>query len=267
MAVSQTDCVLYEWIIIIAVVVDDTFELMLGLLMLKSRLVAFGYACFGYSRAAYLLLIVVGENIPHLGALGKLIKLAAMRDLCGFAIKNFRIRLRLSCWYHWVVASDGRFVKIVMRSGFADEHLVTANADTPNDALTARNNGGQWIGLCRYEHMATSCKENDHGRRPMDGFPVTIRLLDPPLHEFLPGSDLEQIVGELTKDTGMTKDEIYSRIEKLSEVNPKLGFRGCIRANLKLSREADVRPLGAEVKPFEADVRPLGVEVKPFKLM
>ncbi|GJX22717.1 hypothetical protein Tco_0227162 [Tanacetum coccineum] len=202
MAVSQTDCVLYEWIIIVAVVVDDTFELMLGLLMLKSRLVAFGYACFGYSRAAYLLLIVVGENIPHLGALGKLIKLAAMRDLCGFAIKNFRIRLRLSCWYHWVammtsisngalshgvpswrgnliihvvaavsvpeyivlflslslaeysckmliydliivyivtLASDGRFVKIVMRSGFADEHLVTANADTPNDALTARN--------------------------------------------------------------------------------------------------------------------------------
>ncbi|GJX22715.1 pyruvate, phosphate dikinase [Tanacetum coccineum] len=94
----------------------------------------------------------------------------------------------------------------------------------------------------------------------ISGFPVTIRLLDPPLHEFLPGSDLEQIVGELTKDTGMTKDEIYSRIEKLSEVNPKLGFRGCIRANLKLSREADVRPLGAEVKPFEADVRPLGVE-------
>lgn len=59
------------------------------------------------------------------------------------------------------------------------------------------------------------------------GLPVTIRLLDPPLHEFLPEGDLEQIVGELTVDTGMTDDEIYSRIEKLSEVNPMLGFRGC----------------------------------------
>lgn len=56
---------------------------------------------------------------------------------------------------------------------------------------------------------------------------MTIRLLDPPLHEFLPEGDLDQIVGELTTDTGMTEDEVYSRIEKLSEVNPMLGFRGC----------------------------------------
>lgn len=59
------------------------------------------------------------------------------------------------------------------------------------------------------------------------GLPVTIRLLDPPLHEFLPEGDLEQIVSELTTETGMTEDEVYSRIEKLSEVNPMLGFRGC----------------------------------------
>nr|GEY30761.1 pyruvate, phosphate dikinase [Tanacetum cinerariifolium] len=68
------------------------------------------------------------------------------------------------------------------------------------------------------------------------GFRMMIHLLDPPLHEFLPDSDLEQIVGELTKDTGMNKDEIYSRIEKLLEVNPKLGFRGCScssHANIK----------------------------------
>lgn len=56
---------------------------------------------------------------------------------------------------------------------------------------------------------------------------MTIRLLDPPLHEFLPEGDLDQIVGELTTDTGMTEDEVYARIEKLSEVNPMLGFRGC----------------------------------------
>lgn len=63
--------------------------------------------------------------------------------------------------------------------------------------------------------------------RAMDGLPVTIRLLDPPLHEFLPEGDLEQIVSELTSQTGMKEEEIFSRIEKLSEVNPMLGFRGC----------------------------------------
>lgn len=56
---------------------------------------------------------------------------------------------------------------------------------------------------------------------------MTIRLLDPPLHEFLPEGDLEQIVSELTAETGMTEDEVFARVEKLSEVNPMLGFRGC----------------------------------------
>lgn len=61
----------------------------------------------------------------------------------------------------------------------------------------------------------------------ISGLPVTIRLLDPPLHEFLPEGNVDQIVGELTAATGMTNDEVTSRIEKLSEVNPMLGFRGC----------------------------------------
>ncbi|KAI3703662.1 hypothetical protein L1987_73854 [Smallanthus sonchifolius] len=135
---------------------------------------------------------------------------------------------------------------------------VMANADTPNDALTARNNGAQGIGLCRTEHMFFASDERIKAVRKMimavtpeqrkaaldlllpyqrsdfegiframDGLPVTIRLLDPPLHEFLPEGDLEHIVSELTVDTGMSEDEIYSRIEKLSEVNPMLGFRGC----------------------------------------
>ena len=56
---------------------------------------------------------------------------------------------------------------------------------------------------------------------------MTIRLLDPPLHEFLPEGDLDQIVAQLTAETGMTEDEVFSRVEKLSEVNPMLGFRGC----------------------------------------
>ncbi|XP_048501246.1 pyruvate, phosphate dikinase, chloroplastic isoform X2 [Beta vulgaris subsp. vulgaris] len=135
---------------------------------------------------------------------------------------------------------------------------VMANADTPEDALTARNNGAEGIGLCRTEHMffasddrikavrkmimAVTTQQRKTALdqllpyqrsdfegifRAMDGLPVTIRLLDPPLHEFLPEGDLEEIVTELASETGMTEDEVLSRIEKLSEVNPMLGFRGC----------------------------------------
>lgn len=63
--------------------------------------------------------------------------------------------------------------------------------------------------------------------RAMDGLPVTIRLLDPPLHEFLPEGDINEIVSKLASETGITEDEVFSRVEKLSEVNPMLGFRGC----------------------------------------
>ncbi|KAJ4968952.1 hypothetical protein NE237_015653 [Protea cynaroides] len=135
---------------------------------------------------------------------------------------------------------------------------VMANADTPEDALTARNNGAQGIGLCRTEHMFFASDERIKAVRQMimavtkeqrkkaldlllpyqrsdfegiframDGLPVTIRLLDPPLHEFLPEGDIGQIISELITDTGMTEEEIFSKVEKLSEVNPMLGFRGC----------------------------------------
>lgn len=56
---------------------------------------------------------------------------------------------------------------------------------------------------------------------------MTIRLLDPPLHEFLPEGNIEDIVTELAAETGTSEDEVFTRIEKLSEVNPMLGFRGC----------------------------------------
>jgi len=56
---------------------------------------------------------------------------------------------------------------------------------------------------------------------------VTIRLLDPPLHEFLPQGDVEHIVAEMTAETGIPEDQVLSKIEKMSEVNPMLGFRGC----------------------------------------
>lgn len=56
---------------------------------------------------------------------------------------------------------------------------------------------------------------------------MTIRLLDPPLHEFLPEGDVDEIVAELAAATGIKEEEVLNRIEKLSEVNPMLGFRGC----------------------------------------
>ncbi|XP_031499861.1 pyruvate, phosphate dikinase 2 isoform X1 [Nymphaea colorata] len=135
---------------------------------------------------------------------------------------------------------------------------VMANADTPDDAVTARNNGAEGIGLCRTEHMFFASDERIKAVRQMimaptpekrkealdlllpyqrsdfegiframDGLPVTIRLLDPPLHEFLPEGDINEIVANLSSDTNVSEDEVFSRIEKLSEVNPMLGFRGC----------------------------------------
>ena len=135
---------------------------------------------------------------------------------------------------------------------------VLANADTPEDAKTARDNGAEGIGLVRTEHMFFGTGERirtvrrmimatltsdrqaalddllpfqrgdfDGIFRAMDGMPVTIRLLDPPLHEFLPDGELDEIVALLAADTGADEDEVVERIEKLAEINPMLGFRGC----------------------------------------
>ncbi|KAJ3688090.1 hypothetical protein LUZ61_017254 [Rhynchospora tenuis] len=135
---------------------------------------------------------------------------------------------------------------------------VMANADTPEDALAARNNGAEGIGLCRTEHMFFASDERIKAVRQMimsgtveqrqkaldrllpyqrsdfegiframDGLPVTIRLLDPPLHEFLPEGNIEDIVREMATETGANEEEVFARVEKLSEVNPMLGFRGC----------------------------------------
>ena len=132
---------------------------------------------------------------------------------------------------------------------------VRANADTPHDASVARALGAQGIGLCRTEHMFFAeerilavremiLSEDEAGRRraleqiipmqrsdflgiftAMDGLPVTIRLLDPPLHEFLPGD--EGAIRELAAAMGVTAERIHSRVEALREANPMLGHRGC----------------------------------------
>ncbi|HSU16984.1 pyruvate, phosphate dikinase [Longimicrobium sp.] len=132
---------------------------------------------------------------------------------------------------------------------------VRTNADTPADAAVARKFGAEGIGLCRTEHMffegdrIDAVREmilagNPTGRaiaearllpmqrgdfegifRAMDGLPVTIRLLDPPLHEFLPQGDAE--IKHLSRKTGIPTPQLRARVEAHHEANPMLGHRGC----------------------------------------
>lgn len=132
---------------------------------------------------------------------------------------------------------------------------VRTNADTPHDANVARSFGAEGIGLCRTEHMffeegrIKAVREmilasTEEARRKaldkllpvqrtdflglfraMDGLPVTIRLLDPPLHEFLPKEKAD--IEELAKDAGMPVSDVEAKIESLHEFNPMLGHRGC----------------------------------------
>lgn len=142
--------------------------------------------------------------------------------------------------------------------GWVDEIrtlTVRANAETPADAQTAKDFGAEGIGLCRTEHMFFDPSRINHmremilakdeaGRRTaldkllpfqradfislftiMDGLPVTVRLLDPPLHEFLPNKKAEQ--EELSRIMGVSVEEIVARTAALHEANPMLGLRGC----------------------------------------
>lgn len=132
---------------------------------------------------------------------------------------------------------------------------VRANAETPRDAKQARDFGAEGIGLARTEHMFFDASriqdmremilaDTEEGRRKalakllpyqkedfkeiykvMDGLPVTIRLLDPPLHEFLPHTEAE--MKDLAKQIGTTFEKVKERSEALHEFNPMLGHRGC----------------------------------------
>ena len=155
---------------------------------------------------------------------------------------------------------------LVKFMGWADPHRrlkVRANADIPRDAIQARAFGAEGIGLCRTEHMFFAedrlphmrtmiLADNEKDRRAalkkllpmqradflgifkaMDGFPVTIRTLDPPLHEFLPRREdllVEIAKLEITKPKSPKLKELHTllkRVEDLHEVNPMLGHRGC----------------------------------------
>lgn len=156
-------------------------------------------------------------------------------------------------------ALSGNFGKLMdLTSKYA--HLqVRANADSPRDAKQAISFGAQGIGLCRTEHMFFEgdrikavremiLADDETGRRKalakllpiqredfeglfevMNGLPVTVRLLDPPLHEFVPHFEKEQ--RQMAEELGFTYERIKEKIDLLDEVNPMLGHRGCRLGN------------------------------------
>ena len=153
----------------------------------------------------------------------------------------------------------GDFAELMKLCDKYTKLVVRTNADTPHDAEVARNFGAVGIGLCRTEHMFFENEkikamremilaDTQDGRenalekllpyqkqdfygilKAMDGYPVNIRLLDPPLHEFVPHDLAGQEI--MAKDMGVSVQQIQKRVNSLSEANPMLGHRGCRLGN------------------------------------
>ena len=154
---------------------------------------------------------------------------------------------------------DADFAELMALADKYTRMTVRTNADTPHDAEVARKFGATGIGLCRTEHMFFEGEkikamremilaEDAEGRRialakilpyqkadfkgifkVMHDLPVTVRLLDPPLHEFVPHEEKEQAI--LAKEMGISLKTIQQRVEALHEANPMLGHRGCRLGN------------------------------------
>ncbi len=154
---------------------------------------------------------------------------------------------------------SGDFGKIMELADKFTRMKVRTNADTPHDAQVARDFGAQGIGLCRTEHMFFEgerikamremilAKTEEARRKALDkllpyqredfegileamaGYGVTIRLLDPPLHEFVPHEEANQ--KEMADEMGITVDEVKALVDDLHEFNPMLGHRGCRLGN------------------------------------
>lgn len=152
-------------------------------------------------------------------------------------------------------AVSGDFATLMQWADKARTLKVRTNADTPQDAAKARSFGAEGIGLCRTEHMFFGeqrivdmrkmiLADDEAGRKAaldalepyqredfigifeaMAGLPVTIRLLDPPLHEFLPHDPAGQ--AEVARQLGVSVEKVQRRVEQLHEANPMLGLRGC----------------------------------------
>ncbi|MDX9912245.1 MAG: pyruvate, phosphate dikinase [Phycisphaerales bacterium] len=189
---------------------------------------------------------------------------------------------------------SGDFAK-VMR--WADKYRtmgVRTNADAPADARRAREFGAQGIGLCRTEHMffegdrikamremilAESVESRERALakllpfqredfigifRAMDGYPVTVRLLDPPLHEFLPNDDKSQ--AEMARMLNVDVEKVRSRVAMLHEMNPMLGHRGCrlavtypeiLKMQVRAITEATIECLAEKVRALPEIMIPL----------
>ena len=197
----------------------------------------------------------------------------------------------------------GDFGKVMDLSEKHTRMYVRTNADTPHDAQTAREFGAKGIGLCRTEHMFFEGEriwkmremilaEDTAGRKAalakllpiqredfygilkaMDGFGVTIRLLDPPLHEFTP-NDLES-QKEMAEKLGVDVKVVTEKVESLHEFNPMLGHRGCrlgntypeiteMQARAIIEAACDLKKEGLDPKP-EIMVPLIGT-VKEFKM-
>ena len=156
-------------------------------------------------------------------------------------------------------ALSGDFGKLMEMADKHSRMLVRTNADTPHDAQVARKFGAKGIGLCRTEHMFFEgvkikamremiLADDEAGRRAalakllpmqredfegifeaMEGLPVTVRLLDPPLHEFVPHEEENQ--KEMAKEMGISAKAVKEKVESLHEFNPMLGHRGCRLGN------------------------------------
>ncbi len=192
--------------------------------------------------------------------------------------------------------------------GWADQRRklgVYTNADTPEDAAKAVEMGAEGIGLCRTEHMFFATRERQlaiqemivaetvEARRAalakllpyqrddfvgifraMDGRPVTIRLIDPPLHEFVPKT--REQADELSRATGIPADTILHRAEQLHEANPMLGHRGCrlcitypeildMQVRAIIEAAVQVKKAGGKVHP--EIMIPLTIDAKELRLL
>lgn len=157
------------------------------------------------------------------------------------------------------VSLTGDFGKLMDLSDKYARLMVRTNADTPTDAQMARSFGATGIGLCRTEHMFFEGEriiavremilaDNEKGRKKaldkllpfqrtdfegifeaMDGYPVTVRLLDPPLHEFLPHTKKD--IKAMAEDMNVSFEAIQKKVDDLKEQNPMLGHRGCRLGN------------------------------------
>jgi len=183
---------------------------------------------------------------------------------------------------------SGTFAKLMEWADEKRKLNIRTNADTPNDAKKAREFGAEGIGLCRTEHMffegdrikamremivASNKEEREKALEKllpmqksdfiglfeaMKDLPVTIRLLDPPLHEFLPHEEKE--IKELADELGLKSETLKEKIESLKELNPMLGHRGCrlavtypeiavMQTKAIMEAAAELTKKGMKVKP------------------